>query len=296
MNNHNLIAINTQLDAFPALPEIVSRVMAVTANPDSDVDDLVSVILPDQTMCSTILKVASSALLGIPKEVSTIERAVVVLGYEEIKNIVIGKSIFGAFPKMTRENRQALSLFLEHAFTCGIAAKVIGENFRLSPGELFIAGLIHDIGKLALLLTFPGDYSLQREVSSPDHFNITKAETSDFSISHDKVGLLLAKRWMLPDQLTTAIGYHHSPLKAQSHGLYPLIVQLADLLALIYSSPKITSEDDVIYIIEDIFSEIQPFWTDNKLDLDTETLERWYEELGKSREENQGVLSIFTAS
>ena len=94
MTHPYLVAIDNQINSLPALPTIVAQVIEVTADPESSAGDLMQVILPDQTMCSTILKVANSAFFGIPQGVSTIDRAVVVLGHEEIRNIVIGKAIF----------------------------------------------------------------------------------------------------------------------------------------------------------------------------------------------------------
>ena len=76
-------------------------------------------------MCATILKIANSALFGQPRQISSIERAVVVLGQDEIRNIVIGKAIFSSFPRLQRNYRQTVDLFWEHAFTCGIAAKIV---------------------------------------------------------------------------------------------------------------------------------------------------------------------------
>ncbi len=92
-------------------------------------------ILPDQMMCSVILKVANSAFFGIPRGGASIERAVVVLGYEEIRNIVIGKAILGSLPKLPKATRQTLGLFWKHAFTCGLAAKIMGVHLGISPTD-----------------------------------------------------------------------------------------------------------------------------------------------------------------
>ena len=222
MTHPYLTAINSQINSLPALPAIVTKVMAITANPESSANDLMQAILPDQTMCSTILKVANSAFFGIPRGVSTIERAVVVLGYAEIRNIVIGKAIFSSFPKLSQENKNTISLFWEHAFTCGLAAKIIGDHLHLPPSELFVAGLIHDIGKLVMLMAFPTDYPILQELSNPCNLDNSTEEQSKFAISHDKVGLQLAEKWLLPEQLCMAIGFHHSPQKAPSFKKYPL--------------------------------------------------------------------------
>jgi HD-like signal output (HDOD) protein len=295
MTKPALSTINSQIESFPALPATVLNVLEITSDPESSANDLMQAILPDQTMCSAILKVANSALFGIPREVSTIQRAVVVLGFEEIKNIVIGKAIFAALPKLSKEHRGSVTLFWEHAFTCGLAAKIIGEHLRISPSELFIAGLIHDIGKIAMLMTFPNDYPILRQVSSPDKLNYNTAEKSNFSISHDRVGLLLAKRWLLPEKLAMAIGYHHSPQDAADFNQYPLIVQAADILSLIYCYSEVSEGKDVEIIFKDFLPETKSLWQQYDLNWDIENLGIWFEKLQQIRDNDQGLLDIFTS-
>jgi HD-like signal output (HDOD) protein len=295
MTHPYLTAINSQIKSLPALPAIVTKVMAVTANPESSANDLMQVILPDQTMCSTILKVANSAFFGIPRGVSSIERAVVVLGYEEIRNIVIGKAIFSSFPKLSKENRNTLSLFWEHAFTCGLASKIIGEHLHLPPSEFFIAGLIHDIGKLAMLMAFPHEYSSLRELSNPNNLNDTAEEHTKFAISHDKVGLQLAKVWLLPEKLVMAIGYHHSPQEAPAHKEYPLIVQVADILSLIYCHSDCMKRYDVEKIFVDFLPETSTMWKESNLAWKTENFGLWFDLLQQQRENHQEILSAFSS-
>ncbi|MBU1566646.1 MAG: HDOD domain-containing protein [Proteobacteria bacterium] len=295
MTDHYLSSINAQIESFPALPEIVPKVMAVTANPESSANDLMQIILPDQAMCATILKVANSAFFGIPREVSTIERAVVVLGYQEIKNIVIGKAIFSSFPKMTKETRHRVGLFWEHTFTCGLAAKIIGEHLCISPSELFIAGLIHDIGKLAMFLTFPSTYPILQELANHPLFNDIAEEQKQFTISHDQVGLELAKKWLLPEQLIAAIGYHHAPLDTTTFRQYPLIIQVADILSLMYCGPEILRAEDVSKMFADFLPETGKFWQESGLNWNDDNLGLWFERLKLSRQCDQAILSIFTS-
>ncbi len=288
-------AITARIESFPALPATVTKVLAVSANPDSSANDLMQAILPDQTMCATILKVANSAFFGMPREVSTIERAVVVLGYEEIRNIVIGKAVFSSFPKMNKEDRHTVALFWEHTFTCGLAAKIIGEHVHLSPSELFVAGLIHDIGRLAMFITFPDLYPVLRELTSPSHFTDIAEEQNNFSVSHDYVGLLLANKWLLPDKLVAAIGYHHRPQEAPAFREYPLIVQVADILSLMYCSTDTLGPADVVKIFVDFLPETGRHWQDNGLDWSADHLGLWFEALKQSRQSNQAILQIFAS-
>jgi putative nucleotidyltransferase with HDIG domain len=295
MTPPSLTAIDSQINSLPALPAIVSQIIAVTEDPESSANDLIQVVLPDQTMCGTILKVANSAFFGVPRGVSTIERAVVLLGHEEIKNIVIGKAIFSSFPKLSKANTNSVNLFWEHALTCGLAAKIIGEQLHLSPSELFIAGLIHDIGKLAMLMAYPNDYPILRDLSNPCNAEDSAEEQAKFAISHDKVGLQIAKKWQLPEQLAAAIGYHHCPQDAPSHKAYPLIVQVADILSLMYCHSDCMESSDVEKIFADFLPETSTMWQQNNLTWKTENFGLWYTMLQQQRENDRTILSAFSS-
>jgi putative nucleotidyltransferase with HDIG domain len=296
MTDHYLNSINDRIESFPALPSIVAKVMAVTANPESSANDLMQVILPDQSMCATILKVANSAFFGIPREVGTIERAVVVLGHEEIKNIIIGKAIFSSFPRMTKETRRTVGLFWEHTFTCGLAAKIIGEHLHFSASELFIAGLIHDIGKLAMFLTFPEQYPILQELANHPLFDNIAEEQNKFSVSHDQVGLQLANKWLLPEQLVAAIGYHHTPRNANAFRHYPLIIQVANILSLMYCSPEMLRAEDVTKMFADFLPETGNLWQEVGLNWNDENLGLWFDGLKRSRQNDQAILGIFAST
>jgi putative nucleotidyltransferase with HDIG domain len=289
-------ALLKQIDSFPALPATVNKVMAVTGNPESSAHDLMKAILPDQSMCTAILKIANSAFFGLPGQVSTIEKAIIVLGFEEVRNVVIGKAVFASFQKLNKSNRHNIQMFWEHSFTCGLAAKILATHLGYSQSELFIAGLIHDIGKLAMLMTFPHDYSPLLELSEPHQFQSIIKENEIFSISHDEIGMRLLKRWHFPEALTMAIGYHHRPQLAPTHMIFPLIVQMADILSLIYCSPEKLSGDDVQAIFRDFLPENMQMWKDNNLPCDLEKTGLWYEQLTESRKRDGAVLDIFTSA
>lgn len=296
MIQQNISKINAQIDAFPALPSIVTQVLSITSDPESSADHLMKAILPDQSMCAAILKVANSAFYGLPREISTIEQAIVVLGQEEIKNIVLGKAIFASFPKMKKEHRNQIGLFWEHAYTCALAARVMAPQFNLTASELFIAGLIHDIGKIAMLVAFPNNYPLLHDLTIPSYASGIEKEKSDYGISHDTVGKQLAERWLLPDQLVMAIGYHHNPQDAPSHRQFPLIIQAADSLSLLYDSLDITVSQDVEKIFSDFLPETKEVWQKCELTWNNDYVGNWFEKLKYHREEEQSIFDMFSAT
>jgi HD-like signal output (HDOD) protein len=292
MTDSKLSAIIRQVDNLPALPATVSKVMAVTGAAESSAADLMRAILPDQSMCTTILKIANSAFFGQARQVATIEKAIVVLGFDEVRNIILGKAVFTSFQKLQRQTKQKTDLFWEHSFTCGLAAKIIADDLGFSPSEMFIAGLIHDIGKLAMLMTFPQDYTLLFELSEPYQFRSVLQEHAKFSTSHDEIGMRVLKRWLFPEQLLMATGYHHHPEQAPVFKTHPILIQMADMLSLMYCSPDGLEPSDITTIFEDFLPESKELWLDNNLPWDADKLGCWYEQLQDCRKRDQAVLDF----
>ena len=232
MQNRQNSEIFRRVDSLPSLPATVSKVLAVTAHPESSAEDLVQAILPDQAMCATILNLANSAFFGMPRKVSTMEKAVTVLGFNEVHNLILGKAVFNSFQKISKNNN-AINIFWRHSFCCGLAAKILADDFSCSPSELYIAGLIHDIGKLALFTARPDDYLQVLELTGTDHTRCKQLEIDAIGIDHEQVGYHLLTRWLFPDSLLCAVGFHHQPEACKTTPEYAVIIQLSDALILL---------------------------------------------------------------
>lgn len=145
-----------------------------------------------------------------------------------------------------------------------------------------------------MLMAFPHEYPILRELSSLSSSYDSAEEYSKFSISHDRVGLQLAKKWLLPEELAMAIGYHHRPQEAPDFKAYPLIVQAADILSLIYCHSDCMKSDDVERIFIDFLPETSTMWKDNNLTWKTENFGLWFDLLQQQRENDQEILSAFS--
>ena len=297
MQDKQFSNIFRKVDSLPSLPATVSKVLAVTADPESSVTDLVNAILPDQSMCATILKLANSAFFGMPREVATMDKAVSVLGFNEVHNIVLGKAVFNSFQKISTINKTAIDAFWTHSFCCGLAAKILATDFKCSPSELFIAGLIHDIGKLALFVARPDVYQPVLELSGTGQIRCEELETETIGIDHGQVGFHLLSRWLFPESLLCAVGFHHHPLKSPSRQLYPVIVQLGDALSLIASvQDPVIKRVPLLPQVQQILPEGTPLWTQLAIDVNEERLQKWMKALHASYEQDSGILNIFTSS
>lgn len=265
---------------FPPLPGTVIRVLEITGNPESSAHELMQAILPDQSMCVAILKIVNSAFFGRPRKVSSIEEAVVVLGFLEVRNIVLTQAVFSSFRKFRSTNKHDIDALWQHSVTCGLAAKLIaGRTSGYSPSHLFIAGLIHDIGKLTLLMAFPKSYSPAPETSGTLPFSLASEEESKYGISHANAGMHQLNRWLFPEQLCAATGYHHHPASAPDNAAFPLIVQMADILSHCLHSKETMTGREILDLINDLTPDSPLLWDRYNFHWQEEDIEQWLTEL-----------------
>jgi putative nucleotidyltransferase with HDIG domain len=230
-NHHHIAVLLAGIDTIPTLPAIVGQVTQTITDPQRSARDLMEIIYPDQALTLKILKAANAAFYGRVRETGTLEQALVILGFSQVRNLVMSTALFNNFQRLDVTPLFSMRKFWEHSFVCGLAARIIAKEMKLSDGELYVAGLLHDIGKLAICMVLPKEFSTIVTMAGTGNLKTAPAELDILGITHAEVGLRLAKRWMLPHNLVAAVGYHHRPASAPSHQAYPLVVHMADLLA-----------------------------------------------------------------
>lgn len=292
MNEKKPIPIEQQIESLPPLPITVTNVLSVNNNPESSANDLVKAILPDQTMCIAVLKIANSVLYGRPKKVSSLETAVTVLGFNEVQNIVLAKAAVQSFQPIFKTHPEDLNTFWDHSFTCGLAARIVGEHINLPSGQFFVAGLLHDIGKLAMLLAFGKKYDTSKWLSGINSAALRQEEQKTFAITHDVVGAKLLHRWQFPDNLVTALRNHHNPADAEKLQGYPLVIQLADFLSHMYRLPEKPNEHTLKTALANCLPDFQKQWRAMHLPWEDITLESWFAWLKVDRENGSAILDI----
>jgi putative nucleotidyltransferase with HDIG domain len=295
MNDSKPISIENQIESMPPLPMTVSRVLEVTNNPESSANDLLKAILPDQTMCVAILKIANSVLYGRPKQVSSLETAVTVLGFNEIRNIVLAKAAVTAFNSIPKTHEKEIGAFWDHAFTCGLAARIIGEHINQPSGQFFIGGLLHDIGKLAMLLAFGEKYDTLKWFTGFSTTAKLQEEQQTFAITHEIVGAQLLRHWQFPDNLIAALHYHHTPNSSPLLQGYPLVIQLADFLSYMYIQPESPDEQTLKTALHAHLPDFEDQWRKQNLPWEEITLESLFAWVKVDGRHGSGIL-VFLAS
>jgi putative nucleotidyltransferase with HDIG domain len=217
---------------LPTLPVIVPEVLRLVADPHASAVDLARVIGTDQALASRILRLANSAFYGFRREIVTINHAIVLLGFETVKNLVLASTVFDILgegaggPSFDREQ------FWLHAAATAVAARQVARTLRATdPEAIFVSGLLHDIGKVVLDRFFGRRYAEAARLAAEQPCLIRDAEVAVFSIHHGEVGRWLGERWRFPAAIVEPIAFHHRPTAASpDQRAVTAIVHLADIL------------------------------------------------------------------
>lgn len=197
------------LTTLPTIPYVISQVLGAVDNENLSASSLASLIEKDQSLTIKVLAVANSPFYGFSRRISTIDLAIVILGLNTIKEIVLSLAIQKFFTNV-RKDIFDVKAFWQYSVFCGAAGRVLARklNYRL-VGEAFVAGLMHDIGILILVQYFSGNFNEIRSNQFNKAMTFVEAEKSVLKCTHSDIGAWLANKWNLPENISKAIQYHH---------------------------------------------------------------------------------------
>jgi HD-like signal output (HDOD) protein len=241
---------------LPTLPTVVSKMMELVDNPRTSARSLASLIQSDQVLTAKILKLSNSVYYGRQRQVATVDEAIVVMGFEAVKDMGLSVSVLEAF-KSPGENRYFdLTLFWEHAISVGVGSQMLCRTYQPRyNGESFTAGLLHDLGKVVINQYCHDDFlEIMDRVHLGDE-DLLAAETTVLATTHDRIGGWLANKWNLPYPIVEAIEFHHQPFLAEKHRPLAALVHLSDYLGRIgrvgvsgnKKDPVLTDDDRAYY-------------------------------------------------
>jgi putative nucleotidyltransferase with HDIG domain len=220
-----------RIDDLPTLPSVIIRITEQVNNPRSSAKDLAGVIVDDQVLTARLLKLVNSSFYGFPQKISTVTDAIVLLGFDAIRNLLLTTSIFNMFTGMNKRKKIWQENFWDHSLGCAVGAKVIGNHIRYDKvEELFVSGLLHDIGKIVEMLFFSEDFEKVISIIKDKNVLMKSAEDEVLGYTHADLGKLLAEKWNLPKKLVHSIEFHHEPDNAGSFTQEAAVVHLADIL------------------------------------------------------------------
>jgi len=219
--------------SLPTSSAIVAKVIQTVYNASSGAKDLAEIIEHDPPLTAKILKVANSAYYGTSASITSLQRAIVILGFETIKRLVTTVGVIDSFPAGKGESGgMDLNGFWYHSVGTARACQLISEKTAVERPEVtYIAGLLHDIGKIILATSFPDNYGRVVDHAVKNRMRILLAERKMLNVDHAMIGKILCDMWNLPDEISAAILYHHDPMETSGEGRkLTQITQLGDFL------------------------------------------------------------------
>ncbi len=211
-----------------SLPEIYIRVSQVLEDPNHNAKQLGDVIGHDPALTARILRIVNSAYYALATKVEVVSRAVSIIGEDDLRNLVLATSAVDTFKRIPNQLVD-IDLFWRHSVHTGIISRLLSKHCNVLHGErLFVAGMLHDIGKLILYFKEP-ELSQQVLIEAADtDGQLHTAEKQIIGYTHGDVGAALIEAWKLSDMLREVVAYHHTPLKAKKHPLETSIVHIAN--------------------------------------------------------------------
>ncbi len=201
-------------ESLPSLPATAVRVLELSQDPDCTVNELAETIRFDQGLSAKILKTVNSSFFGLRTKCASIDKALVVLGMRELRNLALGFSLVPAMESAYTEGFDPIDYWRRGIYSA-VAAKIIAQRVaREVADEAFLGGLLQDIGIMAMLQALGDPYEEVLQTAATDHRRLAAAELRAFDMQHPEVGALLARKWQLPDELSVPIRFHERPTAA----------------------------------------------------------------------------------
>jgi len=223
--------ITESIISLPTLPTVVSKMIQLVDNPKTSAASLARLIYTDQALTARILKLANSAYYGFPREISTVNMAIVVLGFNTVKEMGLSLSVFEAFKGASNDGIFDISRFWQHSIGCGSAARMIARRLRSQAmGEAFVTGLLHDIGKVILKQYMRVEFAQIIETAAKGDEPLEAIEKRIAGATHAQIGAWLAEKWNLPRLITDAVAFHHNPWEAKVDPVIVAVVGLSNYL------------------------------------------------------------------
>jgi putative nucleotidyltransferase with HDIG domain len=194
---------------LPTVPAVAANIMRLVENPETSADDLRKVIDQDPGVAVRILKVANSSLYGFSRKIETLNHAITLLGFRTVRNLVMAASLRKTFKQFGLPEK----LLLDHSTLCGAVAMRLSKEVScaVDSEEAFTAGLLHDLGKIALNNSSRKEYTKVVARTYNEGVSFREAEMDEFGFDHAELGACVAEKWRLPKRLEYAIRYHHDP-------------------------------------------------------------------------------------
>lgn len=212
------------VDTLATIPTVAKKLLELVSNPRVSLTDISKFISSDPVLTTKVLRMVNSPVYGFPGRISSVNQAVLLLGLNVVKGLLFGVTVFDLM------QRTMIGLW-EHSIGCAIISRLVAKTRGLKdPEESSIHGLLHDIGKVVLVLQFSSEYEGIMNEARERQTVVYEIENEHFSTTHATVGSWVARQWSFPPPLVDVIAYHHRPQMAKVSPMNAAIVHFSDIL------------------------------------------------------------------
>ncbi|NDV18775.1 HDOD domain-containing protein [Pseudodesulfovibrio sp. JC047] len=213
-----------QVKDLPTLPHVLNKVTSLVEDPDASTESIAKVISTDQVLSAKVLKMVNSPIYGFPGRISSIQHALVLLGFNVVRGIIISTSVFDMM-------EQSMKGLWEHSLGCATACTLIARRAGFEdPEEYAVAGLLHDLGKVVTAVQLPDVHASILKTVQARQFSYFQAEKEVLGFGHDRINAWLARHWGLPPNIRESMSRHHAPQLAEFYKPMCCVVHLGDFL------------------------------------------------------------------
>ena len=220
------------VEDFPTLPTIYSKLLDMLADPHTTASSLAEFISNDPSAATKILRTVNSPVYGLQGKIDTMSEAISHVGFNEVKNLVMALSVIDLFSKLDSIENFSVVDFWKHSIAVGVISKLLGQKLNIRNVEpYYLAGILHDIGKIFFLREFSNDYAQAVNDAIYDQKALSEVEQDRFGITHLEAGRLVAEKWQLPDNIRLTIQNHNDGKVDGDFDEQVACIHLADKIA-----------------------------------------------------------------
>lgn len=231
MAKEAVLAFIDEIEELKAIPAVVMELITMLENQETPVEEISEKIKKDEAISAFVLKCCNSAHYGVKTAISTIQQGLIMLGYSRYKSILMSYFLRQLHQKI---NKKYIASYLwEHSVCVALTARELAIHAKLERNrveEVYMAGLIHDIGKLAFYFSAPEAYETLIHVSDKERLSMLTIEESSYGYNHSAVGFHLLTRWRLPRQITAPAFHHHNMEESGEEDIIVKLVTFANMV------------------------------------------------------------------
>lgn len=227
-----LTILRSHISKMPPLSPTVSKVLSLCNKPDVSPVELNRVISIDPVLTGNVLRLINSAYYGLTQKVTSVVRAITMLGINTVRNLLLSTAVLSSLGNKKNFNSLDATKFWEHSLATGVTARLIAMKHQIPMDQVegyFIAGLLHDVGKIPLNNRFPQEFMTAMALADEGRQALFLAEKETFGFDHPIIGKMIAKKWNLGNEIADTIEFHHNPVGyAGENKRIVYVVTLAD--------------------------------------------------------------------